>query len=160
MLKQQTGRSIYHLNREKMSIMASILGGLIGHKITSYDKVTSTAVEVIDTLFTSDEERFDKKAILARIEQQAAALQTAINRTEARHRSVFVAGWRPFIGWVCGMALFWHFVVLPCLHFILASLAIEALSMPQFDMSELNTILFGLLGLGTLRTAEKAAGRA
>ena len=66
---------------------------------------------VLDALFTSDEERLDKQAMLARIAQQPALVQTEINRVEAAHKSVFVAGWRPFIGWVCGMALFYNFVL-------------------------------------------------
>ena len=61
---------------------------------------------VLDALFTSDKERLDKKAVLARIAQQPTLVQGEINKIEAAHKSVFVAGWRPFIGWVCGLALF------------------------------------------------------
>jgi len=64
------------------------------------------------------------------------------------------------VGWVCGLALVWHFMVLPCLQFLLAYLGHPAVEMPGFDLGSLNTIIFGLLGLGTLRTAEKAAGKA
>ena len=143
-----------------MGLFTSILGGVFSQKIAKKSQhVTKTAAEVIDTLFTSDEERLDKQAVMARIVQQADALQTAINNSEARHKSRFVAGWRPFIGWVCGIALAWHFVVLPSLQFIMASFGFTPSTMPHFEMSELHTILFGLLGLGTLRTAEKAVGK-
>ena len=65
---------------------------------------------VLDALFTSDKERLDKKAVLARIAQQPTLVQGEINKIEAAHKSVFVAGWRPFIGWVCGLALFYNFI--------------------------------------------------
>ena len=65
---------------------------------------------VLDALFTSDKERLDKKAVLARIAQQPSLVQSEINKIEAAHKSVFVAGWRPFIGWVCGLALFYNFI--------------------------------------------------
>ena len=63
---------------------------------------------VLDALFTSD--RLDKKAVLARIAQQPTLVQGEINKIEAAHKSVFVVGWRPFIGWVCGLALFYNFI--------------------------------------------------
>ena len=53
---------------------------------------------VLDALFTSDKERLDKKAVLARIAQQPGLVQLEINKIEAAHKTVFVAGWRPFIG--------------------------------------------------------------
>lgn len=130
---------------------------------TPHSAVTSaasTAADVIDTLFTSEEERLDKQAVLARIALHADALQTKINQSESQHRSRFVAGWRPFIGWTCGMALAWHFILLPFCQFGLAVLGITPQDLPAFDMAALNTILFGILGLGTLRTAEKAVGKA
>ena len=69
-------------------------------------------------------------------------------------------GLAAFIGWVCGMALAWHFLILHVVEFILLSLGVAPVGLPQFDLAQMDTILFGMLGLGTLRTAEKAAGRA
>lgn len=151
-----------------MGIWSSIVGGFLHHNLTAQaakstvhsPNATSKAAEIIDTLFTSEDERLDKQAVLARIALQSDSLQTLINLGELRHRSPFVAGWRPFVGWVCGLALAWHFMVLPCLQFLLAYLGHPAVEMPGFDLGALNTILFGLLGSGTLRTAEKAAGKA
>jgi len=151
-----------------MGIWSSIVGGFLHHNLTAQaakstaqsPNATSKAAEIIDTLFTSEDERLDKQAVLARIALQSDSLQTLINLGESRHRSPFVAGWRPFVGWVCGLALAWHFMVLPCLQFLLAYLGHPAVEMPGFDLGALNTILFGFLGLGTLRTAEKAAGKA
>ena len=66
---------------------------------------------VLDNLFTSDEERLDKQAVLARIVEQPHLVQSEIGKIEAMHQNVFVAGWRPFIGWVCGAALAYNFIV-------------------------------------------------
>ena len=81
-------------------------------------------------------------------------IQTKINEIEARHRSVFVAGWRPFVGWTCGIALCYHFVLQPFLLFLVYSFGYQV-DLPVFDMSTLTTILLGLLGLGGMRSFEK-----
>ena len=60
---------------------------------------------VIDEIHTSDEEKAAAKIVMERLRQEPGKLQAAINMMEAQHRSVFVAGWRPFVGWVCGWAL-------------------------------------------------------
>jgi len=84
---------------------------------------------------------------------ESAMAQVKVNEKEAQHRSIFVAGWRPFIGWTCGLALFYHFIVQPILVFFMDKPA------PSFDMSTLSTILMGMLGLGGLRTFEKYKGK-
>tara|TARA_E500000081_G_C6064938_1_gene320132 strand:- start:68 stop:463 length:396 start_codon:yes stop_codon:yes gene_type:complete len=90
--------------------------------------------------------------------QELAKGQLEINKEEAKSRSIFVAGWRPFIGWTCGIAMFWHFVGLPLAMFFLTSFSIKVAELPQFDMNSLMTVLLGMLGLGGLRTFEKAKG--
>lgn len=80
---------------------------------------------------------------------ESAIAQVRVNEKEAQHRSIFIAGWRPFVGWTCGIALFYHFIVQPILVFFMDKPA------PSFDMSTLSTILMGMLGLGGLRTFEK-----
>ena len=87
--------------------------------------------------------------------------QVDVNKSEAQHRSIFVAGWRPFIGWVCGVALAYHFILYPIVVFILASFPTETFTidqLPKFDMDSLMTVLLGMLGLGGLRTFEKSKG--
>jgi hypothetical protein len=79
----------------------------------------------------------------------------AINTEEAKHRNIFVAGWRPFIGWTCGLALFAHFILFPSADVITAYLGYDAVSYPSFDMDSLMTILLGMLGLGGMRSFEK-----
>jgi len=89
---------------------------------------------------------------------EAAMAQTDINKAEAQHRSIFVAGWRPFIGWTCGVALAYHFVVAPLILFGAGWAGAEIPDLPQFDMDSLMTVLLGMLGLGGMRTFEKAKG--
>ena len=115
---------------------------------------------LLDALFTSDKERLDKKAVLARIAQQSSLVQSEINKIEAAHKSLFVAGWRPFIGWVCGLSLFYNFVLRDLFVWGLTLSRSDALPPPVLHIDVLTTILYALLGLGGMRTFEKWQGRA
>lgn len=87
--------------------------------------------------------------------------QMEINKQEAAHGSVFVAGWRPAIGWICGLALAWNFVLQPLLLWIvwlIPAYADKVAMAPRLDMGELMWLLTGMLGLGTMRTYEKQKG--
>jgi hypothetical protein len=90
--------------------------------------------------------------------QELAKGQLEINKAEAGHKSIFVAGWRPFIGWTCGVALAWHFVIAPFIMFFSAYFGLDMPALPHFDMGSLLTVLMGMLGLGGLRTFEKYKG--
>ena len=83
--------------------------------------------------------------------------QLEINKTEAAHRSIFVAGWRPFIGWTCGVALCYTYVVQPIVMFIMAQTG-NLVTLPQIDLAAMMPVLIGMLGLGGLRTFEKFKG--
>ena len=127
---------------------------------------------IADDLFTSDEERL-KIALQER--QLSATLvqgQLDINKAEAQHKSVFVAGWRPFIGWVGGIALAYQFVLYPLLVWIWAlgqangwipcyidpqQAAGECTfaAPPVFDSGPLFAIVTGMLGIGTMRSYDK-----
>ncbi len=115
---------------------------------------------VLDNLFTSDEERLDKQAVLARIVEQPHLVQSEICKIGAMHRDVFVAGWRPFIGWVCGAALAYNFIVRELLIWAMAMSDKNILPPPALQLEVLTTILYALLGLGGLRTFEELRGRA
>ena len=84
--------------------------------------------------------------------------QLEVNKAEAAHKSMFVAGWRPFVGWTGGLALFWHFLGLPVTLFVTAYMGSDLPELPTFDMQSLMTVLMGMLGLGGLRTYEKMKG--
>jgi hypothetical protein len=95
-------------------------------------------------------------------QQLAAAVmvvqgQLDINKVEAASPSVFVSGWRPFIGWVCGVACAWNWIGLKMALFVAAYLG-HPLDMQPADVSEMMPVLLGMLGLGGLRTVEKLKG--
>jgi len=90
--------------------------------------------------------------------QELAKGQLAINAEEAKSRNVFVSGWRPFVGWSCGLALFAHFLVFPTADVVTAYMGVEAVAYPSFDMDSLMTVLLGMLGLGGMRSYEKSKG--
>jgi len=89
--------------------------------------------------------------------QRANLAQIDVNKAEAQHRSIFVAGWRPFIGWICAVAMGYHFVLQPIIVFVLSANGVNY-DLPEFDMGSLMTIVMGILGLGGLRSWEKAKG--
>ncbi len=85
--------------------------------------------------------------------------QLEINKEQAKHSSVFVAGARPFIMWVCGFALLWQFLLEPMATWsLLAFGSGEVPPFPELDIGPLMTLLLGMLGLGGLRTYEKRLG--
>jgi len=90
--------------------------------------------------------------------QELAKGQIEINKAEAASGSVFKGGWRPFIGWVCGLAFAYHFILQPLLIFLIATIGVELPALPEFDMSTLLPVLGGMLGLGGLRSFEKYKG--
>jgi len=79
-----------------------------------------------------------------------AALQLDVNKAEAAHKSLFVAGWRPFIGWCCGLGLLYSVLLSPLLDIWF--------EMPAIDSSILMPTMTGMLGLGALRSYEKVKG--
>ena len=89
--------------------------------------------------------------------QKANIAQIEVNKAEAAHRTVFVAGWRPFIGWTCGLALAYHFILQPIIVFTMSVNGLDY-DLPEFDMGSLMTIVLGLLGLGGMRSFEKLKG--
>ena len=87
-----------------------------------------------------------------------ALAQIEVNKIEAASPDFFKSSWRPFIGWVCGVAFAYHFVLQPIIIFVVALFGAEIPALPEFDMASLMTVLGGLLGLGGLRTYEKSKG--
>jgi len=117
---------------------------------------------VVDKLFTSDQERAEAKRKLLELEQQGELAQLAINRAEAQHENVFVAGWRPAIGWVCGSALAYHYIVQPVAGFAAVIAGVDPAlvqALPALDLGAMMPVLLGMLGLGGLRSFEKAKGK-
>jgi hypothetical protein len=89
------------------------------------------------------------------IAAKLAEVQTKINTAEASHRSVFVAGWRPFIGWVCGFGLLYAVLLEPFLRFIFTVNGWIVYDFPIVDTAITMQVLFGMLGLAGFRSYEK-----
>jgi len=115
---------------------------------------------LLDKIIPDKDAREKAKAELIKAAQdqdfQRDMAQIELNKEEAK-MDLFRGGWRPAVGWTCGIAFALHFVIFPLLNFSLA-----AVDQPQitvaFDMDTLMTVLMGLLGLGGLRTVEKWKG--
>ena len=90
--------------------------------------------------------------------QQLALAQIEVNKAEAASGSFFKGGWRPFVGWVCGVAFAYHFIIQPLVIFILTAIGMDIPYLPEFDMGTLLPVLGGMLGIGGLRTYEKHKG--
>ena len=89
----------------------------------------------------------------AQLIQEINKAQIEVNKIEAGQTNLFVSGWRQFVGWTCGIALCYHFVLQPFLMFVLSSTG-NPMELPVFDMTTLTTVLLGMLGLGGMRSFE------
>jgi len=117
--------------------------------------------EVLDRFFPNKEEKERAaREIEAKLTEHLAKIDLAqleVNKAEATSRNIFVAGWRPFVGWTCGMALAYTYVIQPILIFGLAHFGYWV-DLPPLDMSTMMPVLLGMLGLGGLRSFEKYKG--
>ena len=117
--------------------------------------------DVLDRFFPNKEEKARaEREIEAKLTAHLASIDLAqleVNKQEASHRSLLVAGWRPFIGWTCGLALFYTYLAQPMATFVLAQTG-ELVQLPQVDLSMMMPVLLGMLGLGGLRSFEKYKG--
>lgn len=141
-----------------MPNLASILG-LGGETVA---KPVEALGNVFDRLFTSDEERLQARAVLEKLRQHPDELQVELNKIEAASASVFVAGWRPAIGWVCAASLAVYYIprfVMGTTLWCLAAWGQQALPpLPEMGIGDILGLVGSLLGMSWLRTAEKKAG--
>ena len=122
------------------------------------DRLIVPISDILEKLIPDKDLKIRLKHELESELHKANLAQLKVNQQEAAHNSLFVAGWRPFIGWVCGVALCWHFILQPITVMIIRLAGYEQVILPDFDFSQLSTILMGMLGLGGLRTFEKMKG--
>ncbi len=125
----------------------------------SGDGLFDFASSIVSRVWPDPAEQARAQLELVKLKQAGELAQLQINGVEAKHESLFVAGWRPFIGWTCGAAFAYTYVVQPFLVFVAAvTMGFDGAALPQLSMFELLTVLGGMLGLGTLRTKEKLEG--
>lgn len=115
--------------------------------------------KVIDRLIPDPEAKADAKFKLVELAQQGdlaeldaevrlALGQMEINKEEARSGSWWVAGWRPYVGWISGTAVGWNFIVYPTITW-------AGIDAPALDISQLMVLLLGMLGIGGMRSFDK-----
>jgi len=114
--------------------------------------------KIADDLITSDEERMKLALEEKALETGLIKGQLEINKVEAQHKSIFVAGWRPAIGWVGALALFYQFIIYPLLIWVWAWKHIEGEAPPPLDASTLMTVVTGMLGIAGMRSFDKFKG--
>lgn len=122
-----------------------------------FDDAIAAGLKVLDKFIPDPEAKAKAESELRDALLRWDSGQSAVNQAEAAHTSVFVAGWRPFVGWTCGAAFAYHYVLQPLFLFV-AALFGKSVALPAFSMESLLTVLLGLLGLGGLRTYEKFHG--
>ena len=118
------------------------------------DKLIQPVGDILDK-FVADKDL--KIKLSHELEKEIISLNKAqleVNAVEAKHNNIFVSGWRPFIGWCCGLSLTYHFILEPIIQYILIVNAIQ-FQTPEFDFSQLSTIVMAMLGMSILRTYEK-----
>jgi hypothetical protein len=121
------------------------------------DDAISAGLRVLDKFIPDPAAKAQAEAALRDSLQQWDAQQNKINEVEAQSSSLFVAGWRPCVGWVCCAALSWTYILQPIAAFALAQFGYLT-ALPRLDMGEMMPILLGMLGLGGLRSWEKTKG--
>ena len=114
---------------------------------------------IADDLITTKEEKMKAELEFMKVDAELAKGQLEINKAEAQHKSIFVAGWRPFIGWVCGLAFAYNFVLYPIMQYLSVVFDwAQVDDLPHLNISDMMPVLLGMLGLGGLRTYEKQRG--
>ena len=118
------------------------------------DKLIQPVSDILDK-FVADKDL--KTKLSHELEKEIISLNKAqleVNKVEAKHSNIFVSGWRPAIGWICGFSIGYHFILEPVIQYILIVNGIQ-FETPEFDFSQLSTIVMAMLGMSTLRTYEK-----
>lgn len=136
-----------------MSWFSKLIGGSLADPV---EAVTG----LIDELHTSREEKDAARIVMERLRQEPGKLQAAVNAIQAQHRTMFVAGARPFIIWVCGWTLAYIWIIRILLSDMIVTFGGDPLPVLDVGAADVILLLGPILGLGTLRTGEKLAGRA
>jgi len=126
-----------------MSLVASLVGpvtGLLDKFIEDKDQKAMLAHKIS----TMSEEHH----------QDLMKAQIEVNKVEAASSNLFVSGWRPFIGWTCGLGMFGNFITIPFSNFVLALIGIDIV-IPLVPLETMMPVLMGMLGLGAMRAYEK-----
>jgi hypothetical protein len=134
--------------------MFQLLTGLIGGKGGG---ILETGLKVIDELYDSPEEKREAELTLEKIEAKLKEKQINVNIAEAKHKNIFVSGWRPAIGWVGAFALMFEFILSPSIEWYSKFSGLN-LTAPEIQTGPLLAIVTSMLGVASLRSFEKSKG--
>lgn len=122
------------------------------------DKLIAPVSNILDKVIADADERnrlaHEIATLAERQAHEIAKAQIDVNQNEAKHKSIFVSGWRPATGWVCVLGFGINFLVIPLTNLYL-SVTANPLLVPTLDVSQMMPVLLGMLGLGGMRTVEK-----
>lgn len=127
------------------------LSKLIGESVTETAKGVA---DVVDKFVETPDEKAAFKTVMAKMAQEPGLAQVELNKIGAAHRSIFVAGWRPAVGWICALGLVNAFLINPWIQWVTGNPG------PELPLSIMMELVLGMLGLAGLRTVEKLSGRA
>lgn len=137
--------------------MASVLDLIVGPVLDIVNKLipdpvakAQAQIQLLQLQQTAEFKELDTMVAMAQT-------QTNTNQAEAANTSLFVSGWRPFIGWICGSCLAWNYMGIPVITSLFAIFG-HPVTVPMADLSEMMPVLIGMLGLGGMRTFEKIQG--
>lgn len=120
--------------------------------------IIGAITDIIDRVVPDPKQKAAISLELAKLESAQVTGQLEINKAEALHRSIFVAGWRPFIGWICGVGLAYGVIIQPLISWVAKVIFGYDGEIPAFDSALLIYALGGMLGLGAMRSYDKKNG--
>jgi len=133
----------------------------LGYGVISMSLVSTLVGPVTGLLDKFIEDKDQKNALAHEIatmserhHQELMKAQVEVNKVEAANSNLFVSGWRPFIGWTCGLGMFGNFITIPFANFVLALAKIDIV-IPLVPLETMMPVLMGMLGLGAMRSFEK-----
>lgn len=136
-----------------------LLGGIL-------KDLTKPITDIVSEVVVDKDKKRELDVEIQRIIDQADARfheelmgQIEVNKIEAKHASIWVAGWRPFIGWIGGVGLAYNFVLAPFIEFIVRANGYVG-ELPTPNSNELMTLILAMLGVGAMRSYDKTKGTA
>jgi hypothetical protein len=141
----------------------------MGFDITGLGSAFDFVSNIIDKIFPDKDKADQVKLEMLKLQQagefkvadqafELAKGQIAVNTEEAKNPNLFVSGWRPAVGWICVTAYAFNYLIMPLANWAAKWLDAAAPAIVALDTGELTTLLFGMLGIGGLRTIEKIKG--
>lgn len=125
--------------------------------VTTLLPIVDRVLDMIPNAEAREAAKRELQLEILKIQAEQNKAQVELNKSEAQHASIFVAGWRPFIGWVGGVSLAWTFLVHPLITWVATVVGYTG-TFPALDTEPLMTLVLAMLGIGAMRTVDKIKG--